>query len=69
MDFGKVIIRNDSDFVIQVDPTQYGSGYNVVPKSVDPWNAYDIEEVRQYCLDNPDIVVEGYNPVPVTIGD
>jgi len=67
--FGKVIIRNDNDFVIQVDTAQYGSGYNVVPKSVDPWGKYDIEEVHQYCLDNPNMVVDGYDPVLVTIGD
>ena len=68
--FGKVIIRNDSDFVIFVDPAQYGSGYNVVPKEIDPWNAYDIEEVRQYVIDNPNMVVDGYDPVPeITIGD
>ena len=53
--FGKVIIRNDNDFVILVG--EDGVGYNVVPKSIDPWGKYDIEEVRQYVKDNPDMVV------------
>ena len=55
MNFGKVIIRNDNDFVINVTDTD--CGYNVVPKSVDPFNKYNIEDVRQYVIDYPDMVI------------
>lgn len=64
IDFGQVIKRNDNDFVVMADVSQYDSGYNVVPKTVDPDNKYDIEDVRQYCDANPDKVFDDYEPVP-----
>lgn len=51
------IKRNENDFVINVKLNQYGSGYNVVPKSVDPWNAYNIEEIRAYAQEHPEMEV------------
>ena len=57
MGFGYVVKRSENDFVIGVALDEYGSGYNVVPKDVDPDNAYDIEEVRAYCEANPDMVL------------
>ena len=56
-DYGLVIKRNDNDFVVFVDENQYYSGYNVVPKTVDPENAYDIEDVKAYCEAHPEKVV------------
>lgn len=53
MDFGYVIKRSENDFVINVDLKNYYSGYNVVSKEVDPFNEYDIDEVRAYCKANP----------------
>ena len=50
--------RNDNDFVINIDLNQYGSGYNVVPKALDPWNAYDIAEVQAYATAHPEMEVE-----------
>ena len=50
--------RTDTDFVINVELTQFGSGYNVVPKSVDKWNAYDIAEVQAYAAAHPEMKVE-----------
>ena len=64
MDFGNVIKRSDDDFIVLADLDKVGSGYNVVPKDVDPFNAYDIEEVRTYCEENPDKVFDDYNPQP-----
>lgn len=58
--FGNVIRRNNDDFVVMCDIAVKGSGYNVVPRSVDAYNLYDIEEVRRYCLDNPDKVFTDY---------
>lgn len=54
MDFGYVIKNNDNDFIVNYED---GVGYNVVPKDVDPYNAYDIDKVRAYCEANPDKVV------------
>ena len=51
------IKRNDNDFVINIDLMQKNSGYNVVPKAVDPWNAYDIAEVQAYAQANPGMEV------------
>ena len=56
-DYGIVLKRNDNDYVINVDVNAYNSGYNVVPKSVDPYNAYDINDVKAYCEQNPDKVI------------
>lgn len=64
MDFGNVVKRTNDDFVINADLTVYGSGYNVVPKTVDPYNAYEIEDVRGYCEQHPDKVFDDYNLQP-----
>ena len=56
-DFGYVLKRNDNDYVINVDLNVNNSGYNVVPKSIDPYNAYDIDDVKAYCEQNPDKVL------------
>lgn len=64
MNFGKIIKRNNDDFIVLCDPEVYGSGYNVVPKDVDPYNQYDIEEVRQYCIEHPEMVYPDYDPQP-----
>lgn len=57
MDFGLVIKRNDNDYVVFVNENIYNSGYNVVPKTVDPENAYDIEDVKAYCEAHPEKTV------------
>lgn len=54
---GYYIKRNDQDYVINIELDKYGSGYNVVPKSVDKWNAYDIEVVQAYALEHPEMEV------------
>ena len=56
-DYGLVIKRSEDDFVVFVDENQYYSGYNVVPKTVDPENAYNIEDVKAYCESHPEKVV------------
>lgn len=53
-DYGYILKRNDNDYVIGLDPQTYEGGYNVVPKEVDPYNAYDIDVIAQYWNDNPD---------------
>ena len=57
MDFGYVIKFNDNQFNVFVDLNNYYSGYGVVPKTEDPDNLYDIEEVKAYCEGNPDKVL------------
>ena len=54
---GNFLKRNNEDFVINIELTQYGSGYNVVPKEVDPWGKYDIAEVQAYAKDHPEMEV------------
>ena len=69
--YGYFIKRNNQDFVINVELNSYGSGYNVVSKEVDPWNAYDIEEVKAYAQLHPEMEVmwseetEKYIPIEV----
>jgi len=54
---GYVIKRTETDYVINCD-AQGNGGYNVVPKEVDPHNAYTLEEVRTYLLDNPEMLLD-----------
>ena len=54
---GYFLKRNENDFVINIDLDQYGSGYNVVPKTIDPWNAYDIADVQAYAEAHPEMGV------------
>ncbi len=54
---GYFLKRNNEDFVIGVELTQYGSGYNVVTKTLDPCNAYDIAEVQAYAEAHPEMEV------------
>jgi len=54
---GYFLKRNDSDVVINIDLNQYGSGYNVVPKKIDPCNAYDIADVQAYTEAHPEMEV------------
>ena len=54
---GYVIKRTETDYVINCD-AQGNGGYNVVPKEIDPHNAYTLEEVRTYILDNPDMLLD-----------
>lgn len=54
---GYVIKRTETDYVINCD-AQGNGGYNVVPREIDPHNAYTLEEVRTYLLDNPDMLLD-----------
>jgi hypothetical protein len=58
--------RNDNDFVINVELNSYGSGYNVVPKEIDPWNAYDIADIQAYATAHPEmeVVWDGEKYIP-----
>ena len=50
--------KNDNNtYTIDIILSLYGSGYNVVPKSVDKWNAYDITEVQAYAQEHPEMEV------------
>lgn len=57
IDYGLVIKRGDQDYVVMVDASVYNSGYNVVPKSIDSENMYDIEDVKAWCEEHPDKVL------------
>jgi hypothetical protein len=54
---GYVIKRTETDYVINCD-AQGNGGYNVVPREVDPHNAYTLEDVRTYLLDNPEMLLD-----------
>ncbi len=63
---GYFLKRNNEDFVINIDLNQFGSGYNVVPKEVDPWGKYDIAEVQAYANAHPEMEViwDGEKDIP-----
>ena len=68
---GYFIKRNNLDFVINVELDQYGSGYNVVPKTVDKWNAYNVAEVQAYAQEHPEmeVVWSGEQQKYITVQD
>ena len=47
-------------YVCTCDPNQIGSGYGVVAKEYDPWGMYDIEELKQYLEDYPEMNCIGW---------
>lgn len=58
-----VVRRNEDDFVVYSEDFEHG--YNVVPKEVDPCNAFDIEEVRTWCSNHLSKVVDAGDAVEV----
>lgn len=58
--FGYVIARSDGYYTVNVTPTEYGSGYTVAPRTIDPGSKFDFAEVVQYVTDFPEYVVPGY---------
>ena len=52
-----IIKRNNSDYIINCD-AQGNGGYNVVPKDIDPYNLYTIEEVEAYILEHPEMLLD-----------
>ena len=52
-----VIKRSETDYVINCD-AQGNGGYNVVPKEVDPYNLYTIEQVEAYLLEHPEALLD-----------
>lgn len=54
---GFVLKRSETDYVVNCD-AQGNGGYNVVPREIDPCNAYTLEQVRNYLLDNPEMLID-----------
>lgn len=68
-DFGYVKKINDNQFIVKANLDEYGTGYGVVPKEQDPENAYDIEEVRKYVQERPEMLFEHYNNEPLWLNE
>lgn len=58
MNFGKYLKRTDFDFVVFIDIDVLGSGYNVVSKDIDKYNAHDLADVQEYARNNPAMEVK-----------
>ena len=52
-----ILKRSETDYVIGCD-AQGNGGYNVVPKELDPYNAYTIEEVEAYLVEHPEMLLD-----------
>jgi len=51
-------------YVCTCHPEIYGSGYGVVAKEYDPYGKYDIDELKQYLIDYPEMNCIGwYKPL------
>lgn len=47
-------------YICACNPNRYGSGYGVVAKEYDRWGKYDIEELKQYLEDYPEMNCIGW---------
>jgi len=54
---GYVIKRSEIDYVINCDAQGRG-GYNVVPRILDPSNAYSIWDVDAYIAEHPEMLLD-----------
>lgn len=54
---GFILKRSETDYVIGCD-AQGNGGYNVVPREIDPHNAYTIAEVEAYLAEHPDMLLD-----------
>ncbi len=54
---GYVKKYSETSYVINCDSKGNG-GYNVVPREIDPYNAYTIEEVEAYILAHPEMLID-----------
>lgn len=54
---GYIKKRSETDYVINCD-AQGNGGYNVVPKDIDPYNKYTIEEVETYLIEHPEMLLD-----------
>ena len=52
-----VIKRNSLDYIINCDSEGSG-GYNVVPKDIDPHNAYTIAQIETYLAEHPEHLID-----------
>lgn len=52
-----VIKRNSLDYIINCD-AQGNGGYNVVPRAIDPFNKFTIEEVEAYLAEHPEHLLD-----------
>ena len=52
-----ILKRSATDYVINCD-AQGNGGYNVVPKEVDPYNAYTIAQVEAYLAEHPEHLLD-----------
>lgn len=52
-----VIKRNSLDYIINCDSEGSG-GYNVVPRAIDPFNKYTINEVETYLTEHPEMLLD-----------
>ena len=52
-----ILKHSDTDYTISTDEHGHG-GYNVVPKEIDPHNAYTIEQVEAYLAEHPDHLLD-----------
>ena len=62
MMFGYVRKRGEGDYIIGLNADGSGVGYNVVSRNIDPYNAYDIDELEQYLRDNPEMILPYLEP-------
>ena len=47
-------------YIVDMTPDTTNTGYGVVSRDIDPQNKYDINEVKQYFKDYPEMLVPGW---------
>ena len=54
---GYILKRSETDYVVNCDAQGKG-GYNVVPRILDPSNAYSIWDVDAYITEHPEMLID-----------
>ena len=57
IDYGLVIKKSDTYYIVNIDSNSYYSGYGVVSKEEDPYGKYDLADVQAWAAENPDKVL------------
>ena len=55
MDYGYFIKWSDDEYDVNVEPDKRESGYNVVSKELDPYGKYELDDVRTYAKEHPEM--------------
>ena len=64
LNYGYVKKISDEQYIVLADLNENNSGYDVVSKDLDPECMYDLEDVKRYVQEHPEMLFEHYLDEP-----